>query len=176
MSFPKHCSSVVAITSPCTSTSTRASAQRGVWGCTNQECTQHSCSLARDASFFHPVTSIAMPIAKKYFQIPDPMAPTPVSHRPTPPKPRPKPLLRLEVRDLSEEGARSFLSLLDCANVLQEAVDGVLSLLYTSDSQIPPTRSVTLVLRSMGGVAYTTGTKALLFSPYSARGGEVIGY
>jgi hypothetical protein len=116
-----------------------------------------------EASFFLFNIYIAMPIAKKYFQIPDPMAPTPAARRPTPPKPHPKPLLRLEVRDLSEEGAGSFLSLLDCAHVLQEAVDGVLSLLYTSDSKIPPTRSVTLVLRSMEGVAYTTGTERLLF-------------
>jgi hypothetical protein len=85
------------------------------------------------------------------------MAPTSPPRKPTPPQPHPKPLLRLEFRDLSEEGAKAFLSLLDCATVLEEAVDGVLSLLYTSDSVIPPTRSITLILRSMGGVAYTTG-------------------
>jgi hypothetical protein len=93
------------------------------------------------------------------------MPPATASQRPTPPKPSPKPLLRLELRDLSEEGAQSFLSLLDCATVLQEAVEGVLSLLYTSDSVIPPTRSVTLILRSMGGVAYTTGTILLSQEP-----------
>src|SRR5215469_3021069 len=72
-------------------------------------------------------------------------------------KPKRKPLLRLEIRDLSEEGARSFLSCLDCSTVLEEAVDGVLDLLYSPKSHIPPTRSVTLILRSMPGVAYTTG-------------------
>ncbi|KAF2402016.1 BSP-domain-containing protein [Trichodelitschia bisporula] len=81
---------------------------------------------------------------------------TAVTVRPKP-NPTPTPLLRLEVRDLSADGARSFLSLLNCDSVLQEAVDSVLSLLYTSKSKIPPTRSVTLVLRSMEGVAYTTG-------------------
>jgi hypothetical protein len=99
-----------------------------------------------------------MPPPRRYFQIP--MAPTTASQsqRPTPPKPHPKPLLRLEFRNLDEEGARAFLSLLDCATVLEEAVNGVLSLLYRSESKIPPTRSITLILRSMGGVAYTTGT------------------
>ena len=72
-------------------------------------------------------------------------------------KPKRKPLLRLEIRDLSEEGARAFLSGLNCGTVLEEAVDGVLDLLYSPKSQIPPTRSVTLILRSMPGVAFTTG-------------------
>ncbi|KAF2101660.1 plant basic secretory protein [Rhizodiscina lignyota] len=69
----------------------------------------------------------------------------------------PKPLLRLEVRDLSEEGARAFLSHIDCGTVLEETVNSVHNLLYSSNSQIPGTRSVTLILRSMPGVAYTTG-------------------
>jgi len=72
-------------------------------------------------------------------------------------RPKRKPLLRLEIRDLSEEGAGSFLSLLDCSTVVQDAVNGVLDLLYSPHSHIPPTRSVTLILRSMPGVAYTTG-------------------
>jgi hypothetical protein len=72
-------------------------------------------------------------------------------------RPKRKPLLRLEIRDLSEEGAHAFLSLLDCSTVLEEAVDGVLDLLYSPHSHIPPTRSITLILRSMPGVAFTTG-------------------
>jgi hypothetical protein len=72
-------------------------------------------------------------------------------------KPKRKPLLRLEIRDLSEEGARIFLSCLDCGTVIEEAVNGVLDLLYSPQSHIPSTRSVTLILRSMPGVAFTTG-------------------
>jgi hypothetical protein len=111
----------------------------------------HNISLPHNS----PAHSDMPPPHPKYFQMPE--SPAPLAARPKPPRPHPKPLLRLEFRDLSEEGAKSFLSLLDCANVLQEAVDGVLALLYTHGSEIPPTRSVTLILRSMGGVAYTTG-------------------
>jgi len=97
-----------------------------------------------------------MPVNPTYFQLP--MSPAPAaSRRPTPPKPQRKPLLRLEFRDLSEEGAKLFLTYLDCANVLEEAVNTVISILYTEASHIPPTRSICLILRSMPGVAYTTG-------------------
>lgn len=74
-------------------------------------------------------------------------------------KPQRKPLLRLELRDLSSSGSRAFLRLLHASTTLEEAVDTVLTLLYTDlkTDCIPPTRSVTLVLRSMSGVAYTTG-------------------
>jgi len=40
---------------------------------------------------------------------------------------------------------------------VDEAVQAVLNLLYSPHSRIPPTRSVTLILRAMPGVAYTTG-------------------
>ncbi|OCK86073.1 plant basic secretory protein, partial [Lepidopterella palustris CBS 459.81] len=71
-----------------------------------------------------------------------------------------KPLLRLVLRDLSEPGAKSFLALLSASVALEEAVSGVLDWLYKDlpTSCIPPTRSVTLILRSMPGVAYTIGT------------------
>jgi hypothetical protein len=74
-------------------------------------------------------------------------------------KPQRKPLLRLELRDLSSEGSRAFLRLLDASSAVEIAVDTVLCHLYRGieASCIPPTRSVTLVLRSMDGVAYTTG-------------------
>jgi hypothetical protein len=97
-----------------------------------------------------------MPVHPKYFQLPMSPAPSPKPNS-TAPKPSRKPLLRLEIRDLSEDGAKSFLTLLDCANVLEEAVNTVISLLYVEASHIPPTRSICLVLRSMPGVAYTTG-------------------
>ncbi|EUC46297.1 hypothetical protein COCMIDRAFT_76552, partial [Bipolaris oryzae ATCC 44560] len=69
------------------------------------------------------------------------------------------PLLRLELRDLSSAGTHTFLRLLHASDALSTAVTTVLTHLYTSlpPSSIPPTRSVTLVLRDMDGVAYTTG-------------------
>ncbi|KAJ4987039.1 plant basic secretory protein [Stagonosporopsis vannaccii] len=74
-------------------------------------------------------------------------------------KPLRKPLLRLELRDLSSDGSREFLRLVHASSALESAVDTVLRLLYadTEKSCIPPTRSITLVLRDMDGVAYTTG-------------------
>ncbi|KAK8223109.1 peptidase of plants and bacteria-domain-containing protein [Phyllosticta capitalensis] len=68
-----------------------------------------------------------------------------------------KPLLRLELRDLSHDGTKTFLDHLDATSVLDEAISGVLDWLYSPHSIIPPVRSITLVLRPMGGVAYTTG-------------------
>ncbi|KAJ4312565.1 hypothetical protein N0V94_007380 [Neodidymelliopsis sp. IMI 364377] len=74
-------------------------------------------------------------------------------------KPLRKPLLRLELRDLSSDGSRAFLRLVYASSALESAVDAVLKLLYTDveKSCIPPTRSITLVVRDMDGVAYTTG-------------------
>jgi hypothetical protein len=75
----------------------------------------------------------------------------------------PLPKLRLEIRDLNHDGTESFLSSVIASKALATAVQSVLSLLYKSPisqtTTIPPTRSVTLVLRSMGGVAYTTGSE-----------------
>ena len=69
-------------------------------------------------------------------------------------------MLRLELRDLSDEGTCAFLRLVHASTLLEDAVDAVLKHLYTGVKThcIPPTRSVTLVLRSMQGVAYTTGS------------------
>lgn len=74
-------------------------------------------------------------------------------------KPLRKPLLRLELRDLSSDGTREFLRLVHASSALESAVSTVLRLLYSGieRSCIPPTRSITLVLRDMDGVAYTTG-------------------
>ncbi|KAK4990952.1 hypothetical protein LTR66_004608 [Elasticomyces elasticus] len=69
----------------------------------------------------------------------------------------PKPLLRLEIRDLSHPAAHVFVTQLDISKVLEQTVRDVLNRLYTADSKIPHVRSVTLVLRPMDGVAYTTG-------------------
>lgn len=73
------------------------------------------------------------------------------------------PKLRLEIRDLTHPGAGIFLNSVQASTCLQECARNVLRLLYTSPSTptttVPGTRSVTLVLRDMGGVAYTTGSE-----------------
>ena len=72
------------------------------------------------------------------------------------------PKLRLEIRDLSHPGSSIFLSAVHASGVLASAVRNVLRCLYLSPScpatTLPPTRSVTLILRDMDGVAYTTGS------------------
>ena len=104
----------------------------------------------------------------------------------------PTPKLRLEVRDLNHPGASAFLDSVNAGSVLKTAVDSVLRLLYSSPrnplTHPPPTRSVTLVLRAMPGVAYTTGSdldndhKEIHFSlsyiagiPASRRTAEITG-
>jgi hypothetical protein len=76
-----------------------------------------------------------------------------------------KPKLRLKISDLDHPGAAKFLTSVNTSTVLSTAVNNVLRLLYKSpsekDTTCPPTRSVTLVLRDMDGVAYTTGVCAL---------------
>jgi hypothetical protein len=76
--------------------------------------------------------------------------------------PFPLPKLRLEIRDLNHAGAQSFLTSVVASSALATAVQSVLTLLYQSPhsptSTVPPTRSVTLILRPMPGVAYTMGS------------------
>ncbi|KAK9773627.1 hypothetical protein AB5N19_11106 [Seiridium cardinale] len=77
-------------------------------------------------------------------------------------EPFPVPKLRLEIRDLNHNGAGIFLHAINAASTFSSCVQNVLQKLYISPShphyRPPPTRSVTLVLRDMGGVAYTTGS------------------
>ena len=74
----------------------------------------------------------------------------------------PLPKLRLEIRDLNHAGAEAFLEAVIASKALSTSVNSVLELLYNSPDSptttVPPTRSVTLILRSMDGVAYTTGS------------------
>jgi len=82
-----------------------------------------------------------------------------------------QPKLRLEIRDLQHPGATKFLASINAAPILSTAVQNVQRLLYRSPAEphttMPPTRSVTVILRDMGGVAYTTGVNALrLLPPY----------
>lgn len=79
----------------------------------------------------------------------------------------PAPKLRLHVEDITHESASVFLTLIPDPNaVLKTALSNIIKYLYTFppsasiavrfDPSLPPTRSVTLILRAMGGVAYTT--------------------
>lgn len=80
--------------------------------------------------------------------------------RPHPKPGIPTPKLRFECRDLNHPGALVFFDTTNPVTVLSDAVTVVLQTLYTpfeGNAAIPPTRSITLVLRSMPGVAYTTG-------------------
>lgn len=81
---------------------------------------------------------------------------------------RPKVKLRLHILDLDHPGAARFLGAVNAADVLREGVQTVLTHLYggapgseeqKGRSYVPPgTRSVTLYLEDMAGVAYTKGS------------------
>lgn len=74
---------------------------------------------------------------------------------------RPQPLLRLSLHDLSHLGTQAFLKTPDVGSSLSTAVAFVLDLLYPkrheSARNVPATRSITLIVRPMSGVAYTSG-------------------
>jgi len=88
----------------------------------------------------------------------EPDSPTTTRPHPPPnPPPRP-PKLLLQISDLSDTGAKYFLSAIDAWEALHTAAATVVSHLYPSAPAspiMPGTRSVTLILRSMDGVAYT---------------------
>ncbi|TWU70721.1 hypothetical protein ED733_000421 [Metarhizium rileyi] len=71
------------------------------------------------------------------------------------------PKLRLEIRDVTHAGAHLVFTTVNASETITTAARNVLRHLYASPScpttTAPPTRSVTLILRSMPGVAYTTG-------------------
>ena len=72
--------------------------------------------------------------------------------------PPPRAKIRLEIRDLDHAGARKFLSAVHASDAISEGITNVLRKLYLSPHDAPPVRSVTLILRAMSGVAYTTGS------------------
>jgi len=75
-----------------------------------------------------------------------------------PPGPKhPEPLLRLELRDLSDSGTHLFLGHTTLTTLLSSAVTTVLTHLYPSSTHWPGTRSITLIIESFSGVAFTTG-------------------
>jgi len=71
----------------------------------------------------------------------------------------PKPILRLHFNDIGHPATAEFLALIDCSRLLDNAIKNVLRHLYLPCERpiLPRIRSVTLVLRAVGGVAYTTG-------------------
>lgn len=72
----------------------------------------------------------------------------------------PLPLLRLELRNLADEGSSVFLTHVHGHEDLSTQVQNVLNLLYGLDdadkAPRPGTRSVTFIVREFDGVAYTT--------------------
>ncbi|KAI5865075.1 BSP-domain-containing protein [Durotheca rogersii] len=97
------------------------------------------------------------------------------SSPPLPAAPLVLPRLRLHVEDIAHDGARVFLSSVNAVSLLRDSLGAVHTHLYTgapfsspscsaSSSaaakrpHVPPTLSVTLLLRAIDGVAYTTGT------------------
>ncbi|CAN8103125.1 unnamed protein product [Discula destructiva] len=69
------------------------------------------------------------------------------------------PKLRLIIEDISHPGASRFLSASNASSVLEKSAKQVLHHLYKKPSHmIPGTRSITVYLESMDGVAYTTGS------------------
>ncbi|KAI1490818.1 peptidase of plants and bacteria-domain-containing protein [Biscogniauxia mediterranea] len=112
--------------------------------------------------------------------------PSPIPSRPKQPEPEPKPepeqpsdgkppsspplpRIRVHLNDLSDAGTSIFLSSVSAPTLLPDSIRTVQEHLYPSPSpssssstqtqlwHCPPTRSVTLILRPMDGVAYTTG-------------------
>ena len=70
-----------------------------------------------------------------------------------------KPVLRLHIDDLCHPAISSFTGLIDCRRLLPNAIKHILTHLYTpyGSDNVPQVRVVTVKLRQMGGVAYTTG-------------------
>ncbi|OAA53888.1 PBSP domain protein [Cordyceps fumosorosea ARSEF 2679] len=72
----------------------------------------------------------------------------------------PLPKLRLEIRDLSSRGSLRALAAVNLGECVRDSALAVLRHLYRhAPCPLPTTRSVTLVLRDMDGVAYTTGSE-----------------
>ncbi|GKT92881.1 plant basic secretory protein [Colletotrichum tofieldiae] len=103
-----------------------------------------------------------LPVRPKSPAQQNPIPATPAADHPRPSPDFKLPKLRLEIRDLNDPAAVHFLSAVNASDALTTAVRSVLTLLYESPSchttHVPSTRSVTLILRHMGGVAYTTGS------------------
>ncbi|KAH8166237.1 hypothetical protein CIB48_g2000 [Xylaria polymorpha] len=72
----------------------------------------------------------------------------------------PQPRLRLHLNELTDAGTTIFLSSISPSSLLPSAVSRVQKALYVHPNReyhMPSTRSLTLIVRPMDGVAYTTG-------------------
>ncbi|TFK26668.1 BSP-domain-containing protein [Coprinopsis marcescibilis] len=83
------------------------------------------------------------------------MAPIPVP--PNPPS-WPFPTFNIRIHDLDHEGVDAFLDSVNPKAVLRTAVQASYQWLYTTDSEAPKVQELTLILRSMPGVAHATGS------------------
>lgn len=76
----------------------------------------------------------------------------------------PLPPLAFQINPLTPPGATSFLSSTTISTAFPTFITTVLTHLYVSATEpsthLPPTKSVTLILQPMDGVAYTIGTQA----------------
>ncbi|KAL8937172.1 MAG: hypothetical protein Q9211_003820 [Gyalolechia sp. 1 TL-2023] len=93
---------------------------------------------------------------------PAPPQPQPATTRPHPKPGYPTCKLRVECHNLNHDGAEVFFSNNIVSSDFSAAVSTVLSTLYRpsqSNSHISPVRSVTLILRAMDTLAYTTGSE-----------------
>ena len=72
------------------------------------------------------------------------------------PKP-PKPKQRLHLDDLTHAGTRVFLEHARPGSIVEDATRRVFDVLYRGGGDVPPVRSVTLILLPMGGIANTSG-------------------
>jgi Peptidase of plants and bacteria len=70
---------------------------------------------------------------------------------------RPHPKLRFQVEDLVHKGAVRFFQQTVPADILTDAITTVMRELYPRAMPAPPVRSITLILHSFDGVAYTKG-------------------
>ncbi|KAI5853068.1 peptidase of plants and bacteria-domain-containing protein [Morchella snyderi] len=68
------------------------------------------------------------------------------------------PKLLFKCKDVAHPGAAVYFAHSNTASLLRDAVVGVLESLYTFDTAPNTQRSVTLILRDMDGVAYTTSS------------------
>lgn len=68
------------------------------------------------------------------------------------------PRLRVRVEDLTHEGAIRFFKQASPGSLLSDAIVIVLQHIYTRAMPKPPIRSVTLILESFDGVAFTKGS------------------
>ncbi|XXG99006.1 hypothetical protein Hte_005339 [Hypoxylon texense] len=122
-------------------------------------------------------TSSAVPVPPKGDERPDQPTETKKDEKPTGTIELPR--LRLHIQDIAHEGSSIFLSAVNASTVLRSSIEDIDKHLYLSGfvsspasptstststsafphrSRPPPTRSVTVILRDMDGVAYTTGS------------------